>query len=248
MNPERDEAGLRSLSLKLSELLEELGSRVEGDDIGAEEKKAAIERAVAAAGSDVTVPIEILQFRNSLTRETDRGLALAASAYLAAELHKLLTAHLVQHDDALDSLFGRYGPLASFSASVDLAFAVGLLSEKARRDLHLIRKIRNIFAHDPAVRGFADSDIASRCAELYHDGFREALDPRRKFTRVVLGVLAMIHAAAMSARQPTSPAELDLDSAETRERWSRLRRALNEEFDAILRDRHPRGDGESKAT
>jgi len=41
------------------------------------------------------------------------------------------------------------GPLGTFSAKVDVAFALGLLSEKSRRDLHNLRKVGNEFAHNP---------------------------------------------------------------------------------------------------
>ena len=92
-------------------------------------------------------------------------------------------------------LFRPEGPLGSFSARIDLAYALGLIGKKAARDLHLIRKIRNDFAHDPKTIMFDDDRVAKRCSELYYDGLGGNLPPHKKFLRVAMGVAAVIHVA-----------------------------------------------------
>jgi hypothetical protein len=44
-------------------------------------------------------------------------------------------------------LFEAYGPLSSFAAKIDLAFALEITTEAAYIELHKMRKIRNEFAH-----------------------------------------------------------------------------------------------------
>src|SRR5258707_147607 len=44
-------------------------------------------------------------------------------------------------------LFTGYGPISSFAAKTDIAYALGLLTDHDHTDLQIIRKIRNEFAH-----------------------------------------------------------------------------------------------------
>jgi len=48
----------------------------------------------------------------------------------------------------------------------DLAYCLGLYGEKTHRDINLLSKIRNRFAHTLALLDFDDEQIASRCREL----------------------------------------------------------------------------------
>lgn len=137
---------------------------------------------------------EVLEFRQSLNAETDRGCALMAAAYLDAELEKLLRKYFVSNDMVQTELLRQSGPLGSFSSRIDLAYLLGLLGAKARRDLHLIRKIRNEFGHVSTPLNFNDAALASRCSALYHDAYENTTSPRRKFIRTALGILGVIHA------------------------------------------------------
>lgn len=56
-------------------------------------------------------------------------------------------------------LFRHNGPLSTFSARLDMAFALYLIGEKTRHDLDIIRDIRNDFAHDLEV-GSPDKGLA----------------------------------------------------------------------------------------
>jgi hypothetical protein len=54
---------------------------------------------------------------------------------------------------------GQNAPLATFSARIDAAYQFGLISHFLARDLHLIRKIRNEFAHHPFDRTFDTAPV-----------------------------------------------------------------------------------------
>lgn len=44
-------------------------------------------------------------------------------------------------------LFGAYGPAGTFAAKIDLAFALGIITQAVHDELNKMRKIRNAFAH-----------------------------------------------------------------------------------------------------
>jgi hypothetical protein len=61
---------------------------------------------------------------------------------------------------------GGYGPPAGFSARVDVAFAMGHLPKRIHRELHLIREIRNHFAHHPDLADVSTQKVKDKCAAL----------------------------------------------------------------------------------
>jgi DNA-binding MltR family transcriptional regulator len=160
---------------------------------------------------------KVLEFRDSLSEETDRGCALMAASYLEQELEQLLRARLVDDQKIVDELFRPDGPLGTFSARIDMAYVLGLIGSKAQRDLHLIRRIRNDFGHDPFPLKFTDPSMRDRCLELYH-GFVEAkANPRGRFTNVVMGVLAVIHVRTVLARHFSRASDPEVDEKSMRE-------------------------------
>ena len=58
-------------------------------------------------------------------------------------------------------LFTGNGPLTSFYAKIDVAFALGILDENGRADFHFVRDIRNMFAHPRERMDFDHKEIAS---------------------------------------------------------------------------------------
>src|SRR5262249_31340265 len=70
------------------------------------------------------------------------------------------------HDsgDLLDRLLKYSGPLASFSARIDVGFAIGLYGDETKSDLHILRKVRNDFAHELMPKTFIE--VKDRIANL----------------------------------------------------------------------------------
>jgi len=66
--------------------------------------------------------------------------------------------------ERVDGLFGGDAPLATFSSKIKLAFALGLITRKTRRQLDVIRQLRNDFAH---ARGALDFDDV-KCRDRWH--------------------------------------------------------------------------------
>lgn len=100
-------------------------------------------------------------------QESDRATVIVAVALLDSALETLLRSKLAPVPNSTDPLLdGANAPLANFSARIDLSYRIGLISATFARDLHLIRRIRNDFAHNISGCSFEDSGVRHRVAEL----------------------------------------------------------------------------------
>jgi len=155
---------------------------------------------------------EVREFRRMLDYESHRGCALAAAAFLDERLRQLLCASFVP-DCVEELLEGATAPLGTFSARILAAQALGLLPPKAARDLNLIRKIRNEFAHNLACGSFEVPEVTSRCRELYYC-FSNPQRPRSRFTNATTGILAIIDFKTTFATPPVPPHDRTSEEAQ----------------------------------
>lgn len=159
-------------------------------------------------------PDAFIAFRNELTQESDRGCALYAAAYLDKAISDLLSRSLVMNKEIEKDLFTGTAPLSSFSSRINFAYYLGKLSPSMRRDLNLIRKIRNDFAHSAEHLTFESEKIANRCKELqysYHDANHRS---RGHFTAAACGILATIEVTGLLAEAPKElPDKIPTDEA-----------------------------------
>jgi mannitol operon repressor len=81
---------------------------------------------------------------------------------LDALLKRSIEAYLIDHKDVLALTGGFNAPIGTLATRTVMAFALALLSEEEYRELCLIRKIRNDFAH-AVEASFDDQSIATRC-------------------------------------------------------------------------------------
>ncbi|UZE93030.1 MAG: hypothetical protein IB617_02620 [Candidatus Nealsonbacteria bacterium] len=83
------------------------------------------------------------------SKETDRAAMILTASLIENTLTTLLKNYLVQVSTKDDELFdGPTAPLSNFNSKVQFAHRLGLISQKLAHDLHIIRKIRNDFAHN----------------------------------------------------------------------------------------------------
>jgi hypothetical protein len=144
---------------------------------------------------------EVMAFRASLRRETDRGCALMTAEYLSNQLGELLRARFIDDAKAAAAVLDDpNGSLGTFSSRIEFAYLLGLIGPAARRELHLIREVRNDFAHDYKPLTFDTDPIANRCHELRAHNLAPDDRPRYQFTRSAMGLLAIIHAGARDVK------------------------------------------------
>lgn len=136
---------------------------------------------------------ETMKFRSSLTEETDRGCALISASFLDKQLEELIKSYLVNDTNIVNNIFSSNGALGTFSSRIDMAYLLGLIGKKARRDLHIIRKIRNEFGHNPEPISFDTQSIQNRCVELYYYNLtnydNDSISSRKRFIKSVCGIL-----------------------------------------------------------
>jgi DNA-binding MltR family transcriptional regulator len=181
---------------------------------------------------------EILQARDywnkvlkqEFEKETDRGAAIFSTSLFDEALKNLLLSYFAASTSSSDELFdGPNAPLTSLSSKITLCYRLGLLSNRFVRDLNLIRKIRNEFAHNIQGCDFNHTAIYSRIQELEKssqtvsklnvmEGLKqdEKKDSRNIFLQTCSWMLSAIQ-SKISELNPISPAKrefgyLELDT------------------------------------
>ncbi len=158
-----------------------------------------------------------IEFRGTLTLETDRGCALMAAAYLDGRLAEWLTSYFVDDWKVVGALLGQDRLLSTFSSRIDTAYLLGLISPRERKALHLIRKIRNEFGHVPEPISFNDQRIASWCKSLEALSFYRRGNHRAMFTGAAMIVLAAINARHRSTVHLKAQQDVNIEKAISQE-------------------------------
>jgi hypothetical protein len=100
------------------------------------------------------------RFRKDLDRESDRGLVVGLVAYVdalaLAIVRKTLVVPMSKENRLLD---GMIAPLGHLVPRIDLLNLMGLISNRMATDLHSLRTIRNLFAHETQVRSLGGPPV-----------------------------------------------------------------------------------------
>lgn len=162
---------------------------------------------------------EHIRLFSELVKESDRGYALIIAAWLDDALGELIRARFVDHSASADELLVGDSPLGTFSARIKAAFCFGLIDERVKRDLNIIRAIRNDFAHQRDNLSFESPAVKSRCASLgLLDEIRNAADTakkttsRNRFMLVASHLLMYLIDRAKEIDRPPSNADVSLNS------------------------------------
>ena len=103
---------------------------------------------------------ELLEFFESLIQESPRALAIVAFSYVDEKLANLMQAHMNSDiSGGLDSLFKSFGPLSTASGRIKISAALRWLAPSTYKNLELLRKIRNEFAHKAFLNSFDEAPV-----------------------------------------------------------------------------------------
>jgi hypothetical protein len=133
--------------------------------------------------------------RTEFEKESDRAAVILVASLFDNALGTYLRNTLLPTPTATDDLFDApNAPLGSFSAKIILSYRLGLISVRFGRDLHLIRKIRNEFAHNIHGCTFETSAVRSRILELAKSSgmLEKSVDARRTFPKGARGDFMMM--------------------------------------------------------
>lgn len=103
------------------------------------------------------------EFVNEFRDESDRASVILGAAKLDLVMYQILREYLIAGPNSTDELLDGDGPLGTFSAKINLLFRLGLVDAQFTRALHMVRKIRNAFAHE--VKG-CSLDSGSHCDRI----------------------------------------------------------------------------------
>ena len=131
---------------------------------------------------------QALALVKEIESQSDRGAAIIGAAWVEEELQAAIESAMTSDKLAADRLFRKSGPLSSFSAKIDLARLLGILSTRVATDLHIIRKVRNEFAHsvldhNSSTLSFSTSCISDRCLAMHVIKHEQLSNPRTAFVR-----------------------------------------------------------------
>lgn len=121
------------------------------------------EKAEMAVKIDWEQAIGVLQKVKPMALRTE---AIVGAEYIDELLKGLLRAFFIDDEKSVADVLEYQGPIGTFSARIDLAFLIGLISENERRTLNLIRKIRNKFSHFSRHIDFEVSPVKDWCLDL----------------------------------------------------------------------------------
>jgi len=107
-------------------------------------------------------------FEESIRTESTWAKVVLSACYLDELLYQLLGILLKPNEEKSDPLFdGPQAPLSSFNAKIDLAARMGVIDRKTWESLHLVRRIRNKFAHALDRCDFNDPQIEAWNKKLH---------------------------------------------------------------------------------
>jgi|ERR1044071_991248 hypothetical protein len=98
--------------------------------------------------------------------ETDRAAVILGAAKLDYMLYQILSKYLLPSVSSKDELLEGESALSSFSSRINACHRLGLINSEFTRTLHLIRKIRNSFAHEVSGTKLDSGPHRDRIREL----------------------------------------------------------------------------------
>ncbi len=158
---------------------------------------------------------EALRFFEEFQAESDRALVVLGAAKLDSLLYQLLAKALLPSPTRQDDLLEAEHALGTFSSRIDAVYRLALIDRSFARALHLIRRVRNTYAHQLASSKLDQGPETDRIRELAtlceHNGhlalLKASLFPRQSGCRAdFCASLAVVAARLMDAISEAKPA------------------------------------------
>jgi DNA-binding MltR family transcriptional regulator len=110
--------------------------------------------------------IDLRGLREEYQNESDRAAAIVGAAFLDEQIKEYIRQFLIDDEKFVNDLFAPDRPLGAFGARIQIAYALGLLTNDEYHDLKVVQGIRNAFAHDLHGLSFNDPWIKQQCLLL----------------------------------------------------------------------------------
>lgn len=106
------------------------------------------------------------EFLDEFKGETDRAAVIVGAAKLDLIMYQILQRFLLPSPGGSDDLFEGDSPLSTLSSKINILYRLGLIDATFARALHLVRRIRNDFAHEVTGCDLASGTHRNRVREL----------------------------------------------------------------------------------
>ena len=153
------------------------------------------------------------EFVEEFKNESDRAAVILGAAKLDALLGQILDRFLLPCTSSTDELLEGDSPLATFSARINICHRLGLISPQFAKSLHLVRRIRNGFAHELAGCSLNSGSHSDRLKSLlaplrplpfyrrFHDRFFDKMTPSTEFKACLAMMAARLETRASATTQ-----------------------------------------------
>lgn len=132
------------------------------------------------ARAQLRVSISPKEAVKAVTEESDRGAVILAGSGIEDMLEWAISNKLPGlHGEAaaIESMFGVNGIAGTFSNKIALAYALGLIEKETRREIDLIREMRNACAHARLAISFATPELKEVCKQVVSEVVPDLIDP-----------------------------------------------------------------------
>ncbi len=129
------------------------------------------------------------RFTSLIGKQDDQAMVLSLATFLEDTLGRLLLAYFRSCKATTELVEGFNAPLGTFGSRIKAVYAFGLVTDEQFRDMEILRKIRNHFAHNWEGVSFERNDIQALIGQLSGYTFNYKLiegGPREK----LLGTLS----------------------------------------------------------
>jgi DNA-binding MltR family transcriptional regulator len=106
------------------------------------------------------------KFIKEFENESDRAAVILIVAKIDLLLYQILQHYFIDIPASKDELLDGDSPLGTLSAKINISYRLGLIDATFTKALHLIRKIRNDFAHEVSGSSLQSSPHQDRVKEL----------------------------------------------------------------------------------
>jgi hypothetical protein len=136
---------------------------------------------------------DLNQFQEMFNKETDRGLVLVAASFIDFCLQNLLISKLTLQKKDESEIFTGNGFLSTFSSKIKLAKAIELIDETTFKNIEVVRKIRNQYAH--TIKDKTLKDYKDDVNNMSIPSIGVLKDTRKTFVNGVLVILSSLQSA-----------------------------------------------------
>lgn len=106
------------------------------------------------------------RFLSLVGAQDDRAMVLALATFIEDTLGRLLIAYFRDCKATKDLVEGFSAPLGTFGSRTKAAYSFGLVTEDQYKDMEILRKVRNRFAHNWEGVSLSDNDIQALIGAL----------------------------------------------------------------------------------